>query len=209
MPGSAVKSTLFGKFAGIKHNGVLFPFAGHPRRHLGEGTLVWEMMRAGYILIVAVWAAIGCQEVKKCGLDSSRDYVLVGFYEPLQEDSENQEEPEDPEQKTVAFSLIYSPEYQFHYISNVADTIDDDTVTAVGLPLPPDAGIITYAFDTDSVNYLLTIEYEPHLRIYYDECDPVFSYRIDTAYSDQFDSIAVVFRPLNDFQPDHNLKVFF
>ena len=158
-------------------------------------------MRTGFFLIIAIWAAISCQEIKDCELDSSRDYAIVGFYEA---DSADQYE------KTVAFSKIHAPDYDFYAISTITDTTtSDDTISVTGLYLYSEEEIITYAFETDSIDYQLTIEYTPHLRIYYDECDPVYSYKIDTAYSDEFDSVAVIFKPLDDFQTEYNLEVYF
>lgn len=143
---------------------------------------------------------ISCQEIKDCDLESSRDYAIIGFFEADSVEKEN---------KTVAFSSIYSPDYNLYYISSVADTLDDDTVSATGLYLYSEAEIITYAFNTDSINYELTIEYTPHLRIYYDECDPVYSYKIDTAYSNEFDSVAILYKPLDEYQTVQNLEVYF
>ena len=157
-------------------------------------------MRKGFLIITVVWAVFSCQEIKDCELETSRDYALVGFYEA---------DSVDKEVKTVAFTQIAATDYHRYYISNVTDTLDDDTITATYLPLYSEAESITYSFDTDSLNYLLTIEYTLHLRIYYDECEPVFSYIIDTAYSDQFDSVAVIFDTPSDYQTGYNLEVYF
>ncbi len=159
-------------------------------------------MRNGFILILGLWSVVSCQEIKDCELETSRDYAIVGFYES---------DSVEKEVKTVAFAKVYAPDYDdYYYISSTSDTtLTDDTISATGLYLYSEAETIDYLFETDSINYSLTIEYTPHLRIYYDECDPVYSYKIDTAYSNEFDSVAIIYRPLGEFQTTYNLEVYF
>ncbi|MFH6983921.1 hypothetical protein [Marinoscillum luteum] len=134
-------------------------------------------MRSGIVLMLGVWLVISCHEIKDCTLETSTDYAIVRFYRA------------DTTVKTVkevAFSKIYEP-VSGYYISSM-----EDTVVAIGLFLNPADTRVTYLFETDSIDYELTMEYKPHLRIYYDECDPVYSFRLDTAYSPNFDSVDMV-----------------
>ncbi|MEQ8583936.1 MAG: hypothetical protein RIC30_15830 [Marinoscillum sp.] len=140
-------------------------------------------MRSGIVLMLGVWLAVSCQEIKDCTLETSTDYSVVRFYRA------------DTTVKTVkevAFMRIYEPDVSNYNISTMEDNIDDDTIVVTGLFLNPADTRVTYLFETDSIDYELTMEYKPHLRIYYDECDPVYSYKLDTAYSPNFDSVAMV-----------------
>ena len=94
------------------------------------------------------------------------------------------------------------------YISSTQDTINDDTISVTGLFLNPVNESVTYIFETDSIDYDLTMEYTEHLRIYYDECDPVYSYKIDTAYSTTFDSVVIINPALDKIVPG-NVEIYF
>tara|TARA_A100001015_G_C14912682_1_gene681089 strand:+ start:782 stop:1252 length:471 start_codon:yes stop_codon:yes gene_type:complete len=156
-------------------------------------------MRKGFLAIWMVWLAWSCQEIKDCELVTSTDFAIVGFF--MADTSEQLA-------KTVAFSLIREESVDNFYISSTQDTIDDDTTEVVGLFLNPVAESVTYIFETDSINYDLTMEYTEHLRIYYDECDPVYSYKLDTVYSSTFDSVAIANRALDKIVPG-NVEIYF
>lgn len=154
-------------------------------------------MRSGILFIFVLWLVFSCQEIKNCELESSTDYLITNFY---RSDTSVQTS------KTVAFTSIKSLESPY-YLTSVLDTVDDDTLSAMVLFLNSEVKKTTYIFETESLDYELTIEYTPHLRIYYEECDPVFSYKIDTAYSDQFDSVVVV-NPTLDWEVTKNLELY-
>ncbi|WP_421874652.1 hypothetical protein [Marinoscillum sp.] len=155
-------------------------------------------MRKGFFIIVGVWLAISCQEIKDCELESSREFAIVRFYRA---DTSVQVT------KEVAFSLVTDPQSEY-YISSTADTIDDDTVRVMGLWLNPQGTEVNYVMTTDSIDYELKILYTPHLRIYYDECDPVYSFKLDSVYSPNFDSVAIANRVL-DLAVPTNVEVYF
>ncbi len=156
-------------------------------------------MRKGLVIVGGIWLAVAsCQEIKDCALQSSTEFAIIRFYEA---DSSDQTE------KTVAFSLIDEPTSNL-VISTMADTDEDDTITAVRLWLDAQASEVNYSFETDSITYELKILYEPHLRIYYDECDPVYSFKLDSVYSPNFDSVVISNRVL-DRVVTTNVEVYF
>ncbi|WP_421892229.1 hypothetical protein [Marinoscillum sp.] len=149
-------------------------------------------MRSGIVLMLGVWLAVSCQEIKDCTLETSTDYSIVRFYRA---------DTTVRTVKEVAFGKIY--------IAGDPDNIlsMNDTVVVTGLFLNPADTRVTYLFETDSIDYELTMEYKPHLRIYYDECDPVYSYKLDTAYSPNFDSVVMVNNVL-DKVVSTNLEIY-
>ncbi|MEQ8470137.1 MAG: hypothetical protein RIC35_03085 [Marinoscillum sp.] len=148
-------------------------------------------MRTGFVIVIGVWLLISCQEIKDCDLESSRDSAIVRFYSI--DTVENERE--------VAITQID--------VFNFTDTsLRGDTISSIGLPLQSQTEQITYQFTMDTLEYLLTLEYTPHLRIYYDDCVPVYSYKLDTAYSEEFDSVVVVNKVL-DLAVPTNLEVYF
>lgn len=155
-------------------------------------------MRTGSALIVGIWLMLSCQEIKDCTLEPSTDYAVVRFYRG---------DTSVKTEKTVAFTRVYESEVSNYYISNMADTLEDDTVNVIGLYLNPVDTLVTYLFETDTITYELTMTYTPHLRIYYDECDPVYSYKLDTAYSPNFDSVAI-FSEILDKNIPSNVEIY-
>ncbi len=155
-------------------------------------------MRNGIFIIVGVWLAISCQEIKDCELDSSTDYAWVNFY---------QADSTDKTEKEVAFSLVTETTSNF-YLLSTADTVDNDTVSVMGLFMNSETEEVNYIFQTDSQDYDLKIQYIPHLRIYYDECDPVYSFKLDSVYSNTFDSVVIVNRVLDRVVPS-NVEIYF
>lgn len=131
---------------------------------------------------------VSCQEIKDCELQTRTDYAIVGFYQLVEGEKELD---------TLAFDLITEKNAGLYYLTSIADTVSDDTLSVIGLPLNPADTVVTYVFETDSVNYELTMVYTPHLRIYYEECDPVYSYKLDTVYSSEFDSVAIYNRVMD------------
>lgn len=157
-------------------------------------------MRKGLFIVIGVWLAIAsCQEIKDCELESSTEYAIVRFFEA---DSVEQEP-----KKKMAFSQVSEPN-SFYVISTIADTIKDDTVQVMGLFLNPETTEVNYQFETDSITYELYMAYTPHLRIYYDECEPVSSFKLDSIYSPNFDSVVLVNRIL-DIGVQTNVEVYF
>lgn len=158
-------------------------------------------MRKGLFIVIGVWLAIAsCQEIKDCELESSTDYVWVRFYEA---DSVEQYE------KIVSFSLVKEEASNFYLYSTLDDdTTDYDTTSFMYLYLNGDTHEVKYLFDTDSIQYELTMLYTPHLRIYYDECEPVYSFKLDSVYSPDFDSVVLVNRNV-DIAVGTNVEVYF
>lgn len=155
-------------------------------------------MRIGLILIIGIWLMISCQEIKECDLDTSTDYAIAGFYQFIDDEKEYD---------TILFDQITEKYSDLYYITSRADTTDDDTLSLVPLYLDPSDTVVTYVFETRDVDYELTMVYTKHLRIYYDDCDPVYSYKLDTAYSDEFDSVAIYSR-LVDKQVSVNVELY-
>ncbi|RED98874.1 hypothetical protein [Marinoscillum furvescens] len=156
-------------------------------------------MKSGSFIVLGIWLLLACQEIKDCGLESSTDYAIAGYYVA------------DSAEKTprvAKFNKVYEVGVSNYYISNVEDTIADDSVQLVGLPVYDQAEQVTYIFETDSVDYELDILYKPHLRIYYDNCDPVFSFKLDTVLSTTFDSVVVVNPALDRVVPE-NIEIYF
>ncbi|WP_258100256.1 hypothetical protein [Marinoscillum pacificum] len=158
-------------------------------------------MRKGLFIVIGVWLAIAsCQEIKDCELESSTEYAWVYFYEA---DSVEQYE------KTVAFSLVQEESSEYYLFSTLDDdTVAYDTTTYMPLLLNGETHEVKYLFDTDSIQYELTMLYEPHLRIYYDECEPVYSFKLDSVYSPDFDSVVLVNRNV-DIAVGTNVEVYF
>lgn len=156
-------------------------------------------MKSGLLLVFGIWLMLSCQEIKDCSLESSTDYVIVRYYDA---------DSVDKEVKTVVFSFVGEENNTFSYLSSTADTTDNDTVSLNVLFVNPNDTLVNYIFETDSINYNLTLDYKPHLRIYYDECDPVYSYVLDTAYSSNFDSVVVINNIL-DRVVDTHIEVYF
>lgn len=148
-------------------------------------------MRTSLICIIGIWLVISCQEIKECELETSREAAIVRFYSI--DTVENVRE--------VAFDRI-------DVFNSYDTTLQGDTISLIGLPLNPRTKQITYQFTVDTLEYLLTMEYTPHLRIYYDECDPVYSYKLDTAYSNEFDSVVVANKVL-DYAVPTNVEIYF
>ncbi len=155
-------------------------------------------MKSGLLFVFGIWLMLSCQEIKDCDLESSTDYIILRYYEA---------DSADKEPKTVAFSLVWEESNWPTVISTMTDTFEDDTVSAVGLFINPNDTLVKYFFDTDSIQYDLTLDYKSHLRIYYDECDPVYSYMLDTAYSSNFDSVVVISNIL-DRDVSTNIEVY-
>lgn len=156
-------------------------------------------MWRGSLLITALWLGISCQEIKDCTLETSTDFAIARFYHV---DSAEQQS------KTVAFRSITEQDVTDFYLTSMSDTLDDDTLNAIGLFINPQVEQVTYLFATDTINYELTLEYTPHLRIYYEECDPVYSFQLDTAYSTQFDSVVITNKFLDKIVPT-NVEIYF
>ena len=158
-------------------------------------------MRKGLFIVIGVWLAIAsCQEIKDCELESSTEYAWVYFYEA---DSVEQYE------KTVAFSLVQEESSEYYLFSTLDDdTVVYDTTTYMPLLLNGAAHKVKYLFDTDSIQYELTMLYTPHLRIYYDECEPVYSFKLDSVYSPDFDSVVLVNKNV-DIAVGTNVEVYF
>ncbi|MFY0605670.1 MAG: hypothetical protein JXR10_03085 [Cyclobacteriaceae bacterium] len=156
-------------------------------------------MKSGLLLVFGIWLMLSCQEIKDCGLESSTDYVIVKYYEA---------DSVDKEVKTAAFTVVREENNSLFVVSTMADTLEDDTVSLTGLFVNPNDTLVNYIFETDSINYNLTLDYKPHLRIYYDECDPVYSYVLDTAYSSNFDSVVLINNIL-DRAVDTHIEVYF
>ncbi|HCX20306.1 MAG: hypothetical protein CMB80_06740 [Flammeovirgaceae bacterium] len=158
-------------------------------------------MRKGLFIVIGVWLAIAsCQEIKDCELESSTEYAWINFYEA---DSLEQYE------KTVAFSVVTEESSNFYLYSTLdEDTSAYDTTTFMPLWLNSQSNEVHYLFETDSINYELTMLYTPHLRVYYDECEPVYSFKLDTAYSSDFDSVVIVNEVL-DWTVGSNVEVYF
>lgn len=156
-------------------------------------------MRLSVLFVFGVWL-LGCHEIKDCGLESSTDYAIIRYYEA---DSSEQ----NP--KTVAFINVSEVDISAYVISSIFDNDStNDTVNAVALFTNPTDTLVKYLFETDSIIYNLTLDYKPHLRIYYDECEPVNSYKLDTAYSTNFDSV-VVRNNILDRKVPTNIEVYF
>lgn len=163
-------------------------------------------LRLSYLPVFISWCAFACQEIKECQLETSSDYAWVKMYEA---DSASKTLKQE-----VAFDSVYTTgqfvnTFQERFIvTTIADTIEDDTTNVFPVFLYNGGTEITYRFDTDSTDYDLTVRYIPHLRIYDPECDPVYSYKLDTAFSDTFDSVAVVNRVL-DMEFSDNVEIYF
>lgn len=143
---------------------------------------------------------ISCNEIKDCELETSTDFAIVGFYRFIEDEKAFD---------TLVFDLIKEKNSDRFYISSTElDEIADDTISIVGLPLNPADTIVTYVFEREGVDHELTLVYTNHLRIYYDECDPVYSYKLDTAYGDQFDSVAI-FNRVIDRAVASNVEIYF
>lgn len=148
-------------------------------------------MRTGLVIIIGVWILFSCQEIKDCELESSRDDVIVKFY--------------DIDTVTNVREVTFDQIDVF----NLTDTsLRNDTITSIGLPLQSQTRQITYMFTIDTLEYDLTMKYTPHLRIYYDECDPIYSYKLDTVYSNEFDSVVLVNKVL-DYAVPTNVEIYF
>ena len=158
-------------------------------------------MRKGLFIVIGVWLAIAsCQEIKDCELESSTEYAWVRFYEV---DSVEQYE------KKVSFSLVKEETSNFYFYSTLNDdTTDYDTTSFMPLYFNGDTHEVKYLFDTDSIQYELTMIYTPHLRIYYDECEPVYSFKLDSVYSPDFDSVVLVNKNV-DIAVGTNVEVYF
>jgi hypothetical protein len=156
-------------------------------------------MRLSFLFVFGVWL-LSCQEIKDCELESSTDYAILRYYEA---DSVSQNT------KTVAFINVSEVDVSAYVISSIFDSDStNDTVNAVALFTNPTDTLVKYLFETDSIIYDLTLDYKPHLRILYDECDPVYSYKLDTAYSTNFDSV-VVRNNILDREVSTNIEVYF
>lgn len=156
-------------------------------------------MKSGIFVVLGIWLLLACQEIKDCSLESSTDYAIAGYYVA---DSAEQYP------RVAKFNRVYEQNVTNYYISSITDTIADDSVQLVGLPVYDQAEVVTYIFETDSVTYDLEIRYKPHLRIYYDECDPVYSFRLDTVVSTTFDSVVVI-NPALDRAVSENIEIYF
>jgi len=152
-------------------------------------------MRRGSLLIVGIWLVFSCNEIKECDLDTSTDYAIVKFYRG---DTTVQTAKTDTVQliQAIADSI-----YKFYQ----ADTL---VLSNLNLPLFPESKQITYQLMLDSVNYDLTFYYTPHLRIYYSDCDPVYSYMLDSVFSSTFDSVAIKNKILN-INVSSNVELYF
>lgn len=153
-------------------------------------------MRIGFVILV--WLGISCNEVKDCDLVNSRQYAVVAFYRA---DTTVQTS------KEVAFEIIFESEGKFYVTSMELDTLEDDTLIAVGLPVNPATNEVNYSFETDSMTFELYLHYRKHLRIYYEECDPVYNFILDSIRGTGFDSVAVI-ENLLDIQNQINVEIY-
>lgn len=147
-------------------------------------------MRKGFLYILGVWLVFSCQEIKDCELETSTDYVIARFYRA--------------DTSAQIDSIVF---FQRIYELDNATYFGADSTDAIGLPLNPQVEIVNYVIDIDTLGFDLTIEYKPHLRIYYDECSPVYSYKLDTAYSSTFDSVAIVSKNLDKYV-NTNIEIY-
>lgn len=142
-------------------------------------------------IVLLAWMVISCNEIEDCKISSSQDYAVVRFVWA------------DSIPKTireVAFTGIFEEDSMF-YIRSMQDTLDDDTLTALVLPLNPADTEVSYYFFTDSVEYILNLSYSKKIEIFYQDCPPTFNYELDTAYSPNFDSVVVVGKPIESQIP--------
>lgn len=148
-------------------------------------------------IVLVVWGLISCKEIKNCQLVEDTNYAIVRFYRA---------DTLPKTVKEVAFLEILENDSTF-YIHSMRDTLDDDTLTATAVFINPADTLVRYRFLTDSMDFLLQLTYDRHLRIYDDDCDPVYSFRLKSASSDEFDSVAILNPTLNK-NISNNVEIF-
>lgn len=153
-------------------------------------------MRTGIVLVI--WLLISCNEIKDCDLVNSREFAKVTFYRA---------DTTVKTEKEVAFTEIAESGGAFYITSMEQDTTDDDTLFTVDLPVNPAETVVEYRFETDTADFELWLRYRKHLRIYYEECDPVYNFILDSVRATGFDSV-VLAAPLLDVQNPTNVEIY-
>lgn len=142
-------------------------------------------------VVLLVWLAISCNEIRECGLSSARDFAVVAFYEA------------DSTTKYRKDSIFVGD------ISNPLDTLTPrEGVNAIILNMDPTDTTVLYGFELNGEAYDLRLNYQKSIEIYYDECDPIFNYSLNEASSITFDSVAVIVEPLDE-AVQINVEIYF
>lgn len=155
-------------------------------------------MNMRFWVVFLVWLLISCNEIEDCVIASSQDYAIVQFF---------RSDTTIKTSKDVAFTGIFEQDSMFYLRSMSLDTSKDDTLKIIALPVNPADSVVGYYFFTDSVEYLLRLRYRKQLEIFYDECDPSFSYELEQVYSPNFDSIVLV-RTALDRENPVNVEIY-
>lgn len=164
-----------------------------------------------WILILG-WLVISCNHIEDCTISSSQDYAVVRFFWA---DST----PKTP--RPVGFDLMYESNEEF-YLSVVEDTFrityqpypplndtirNDTTIMALILPFDPADTMVHYSFETDSMDFHVSMIFSKNFEIYYHDCPPAFNYELDSAYGVGFDSVALI-NPTIDSQIPVNIELY-
>lgn len=165
-------------------------------------------------IVILAWAVISCNEIEDCKIESSQNFAIVQFFRADTVIPNNIA-------KEVGFDLMYVADRTFYYYawedsieyrSNPyppEDTVhfNDTTVTRFFLPLNPAEDSVTYIFETDTIDYELTMLYSKDIEIFYDECEPTYNYQLEGVRSVGFDTV-ILSNPSIDRRIKLNVEIY-
>lgn len=145
-------------------------------------------MRLGLILL-CVFAFLGCGDIDNCTSDSNSSFMIVRFFDF-----------ETKESKKVGFRVSTNESSDLFGLSS--DSL------AIGLPLDPLDTTMIFLFDSDTNDYSIQVRYDAAFSIFDTDCDPsLFFSGLDTL-SSSFDSTAIT-GVITNRQLTTNFEVYF
>jgi len=159
-----------------------------------------------FFVVLLIWS---CEEIEDCDIESSQDWAVVRFFYADSTAEVNEEEVAIP--RGIAFDQIYESNESF-YIFAIGDSIGyssapfpppgndsivNDSIQGIILPLDPSINSVSYTFELEGEQYNLNLDYSRGIEIFYHECEPDFTYTLDSAYSRELDSVVLVGAPIN------------
>ncbi|MEM9324028.1 MAG: hypothetical protein AAGA85_00160 [Bacteroidota bacterium] len=142
-------------------------------------------MKYGFLVLLC---CVACTQIPDCSLDPNADVFFVSF--------------SDDEVNSFTFTSITNDLI-------TTDYAPDSAILAIALPLTETSAVITYRFETDTLEYSLTVGYRSQLNIYGDDCPASVQFLdVEVINYANFDT-AFVTNPILTSRIEENIEVLF